>query len=121
MSSLFGDAWQQSTNGAISMLAVTSEQRLPQAPDVPTLAEAGSTGFRAAAWHGLLAPARTPTAIVDRLSAEVVRIVGDNKFQMRLFEIGLEPVGNTPAEFVRMIAADLPLWSEAVRAAGLRS
>ena len=121
MSSLFGDAWQQAKSGAIRMLAVTSEQRLPQAPDVPTLAESGFPGFQAAAWHGLLAPARTPTAIVDRLSAEVVRIVGDKKFRERLLEAGLEPVVNTPGEFVRMIAADLPLWSDTVRAAGLRS
>jgi tripartite-type tricarboxylate transporter receptor subunit TctC len=121
MSSLFGDAWQQAKSGAIRMLAVTSEQRLPQAPDVPTLSESGFPGFQAAAWHGLLAPARTPPAIVDRLSAEVIRIVGDKKFQERLLEVGLEPVGNTPAEFARMIAADLLLWFDAVRAAGLRS
>jgi len=119
MSSLFGDAWQQAKSGAVRMLAVTSEQRLPQAPDVPTLAECGFPGFRAAAWHGLLAPVRTLPAIVDRLSSEVVRIVADEKFQARLLQIGLEPVGNTAPEFAKMIAADIPLWSDAVKTAGL--
>ncbi len=121
MSSLFGDAWQQAKSGTVRMLAVTSEQRLPHAPDVPTLAESGFPGFRAAAWHGLLAPVRTPPAIVDRLSGEVVRIVADKKFQERLLEVGLEPVGNTAPEFAKMIAADIPLWSDAVRTAGLHS
>jgi tripartite-type tricarboxylate transporter receptor subunit TctC len=119
MFSLFGDALQQTKSGMVRMLAVTSERRLSKAPNVPSLAESGFSGFRAESWHGLMAPAHTPQKIVDRIADEVVRVVRDKGFAERLMEFGLDPVGNTPREFADLIAADMQMWAEAVRVAKL--
>ena len=110
MCSLFGDALQQARSGAVRMLAVTSERREGEAPDVPTLAESGLSGFRAESGHGLMAPAHTPAKIVDRIAKEIVRAVRDKEFAERLTELGLDPVGNTPHEFAALIAADTQRW-----------
>jgi tripartite-type tricarboxylate transporter receptor subunit TctC len=119
MCSLFGDALQQARSGAVRMLAVTSERRLQEAPDVPALAESGLSGFRAESWHGLMAPAHTPPKIVDRIATEIVRAVRDREFAERLTEFGLDPVGTTPHEFAALIAADIQRWAEAVKVAGI--
>ena len=103
----------------LRLLAVSSAQRLPQIPDVPTMIEAGFPGFKMLNWTGLMAPAGTPKEIVTRLAQEVSRFVKDPDIAARLRAGGLDPLGNTPDEFAAMIAADIPLWAEAVKIAGL--
>jgi tripartite-type tricarboxylate transporter receptor subunit TctC len=108
------------TSGAIRLLAVSSEKRAPQIPDVPTLIESGFPGFKALTWNGLMAPAGTPKEIVDRIAREVARAVKDPKLAERLAANGVDPLGNSPEEFAAMIAADIALWGEAVKIAGIQ-
>jgi tripartite-type tricarboxylate transporter receptor subunit TctC len=120
MFSLLGDALQQAKSGTIRMLAVTSLQRSPQAPDIPTVSESGFPGFNAIVWNGPLAPAGTPMAIVNRLAGEIANAVKDPQIVARLTDLGVEPLGNSPAELAAMIATEMPMWDEAVRIAGLK-
>jgi len=121
MFALFGDALLQAQNGAIRLLAVSSEQRSVQAPDVPTVAESGFPGFTATSWWGLMAPAGTPKALVDRIAAEVGKATKDKKIREQLTAFGVDPLGNSPAEFSAMIASDIELWAGAVKLAGIQA
>jgi tripartite-type tricarboxylate transporter receptor subunit TctC len=121
MFALFGDALSQAESGAIRLLAVSSEQRSAQAPDVPTIAESGFPGFKTTSWWGLMAPAGTPKPIVDRIAAEVGKATKDPKVVEQLTIFGVDPVGNSPAQFAAMIAADTKLWAEALKVAGLQA
>jgi tripartite-type tricarboxylate transporter receptor subunit TctC len=116
---LFGDALSQAQTGAIRLIAVSSEQRSPKAPDVPTIAESGFPGFEATSWWGLMAPAGTPQPIVDRIAAEVARTTKDPKIVEQFTNFGIDPLGSSPAEFAAMISADIDLWARAVKIAGL--
>jgi len=120
MFSVLGDALPHAATGRIRLLAVTSKERSARVPDVPTIAESGYPGYTAISWNGLVAPAKTPQAIVDRIALEVGRAVKDATLSDRLTKLGVEPLGNTPSEFAAMISADIALWSEAVRIAGVR-
>ncbi len=119
MFSNVSDALPQAQAGAVRLLAVSSPQRAPQIPDVPTVAESGFPGFNVQTWNGLVAPAGTPKPIVDRLAKEVAEAVKDPKFIERLETYGVDPVGDTPAEFAKTIASDVALWSDAVKMTGL--
>jgi tripartite-type tricarboxylate transporter receptor subunit TctC len=121
MFALFGDALTQAENGAIRLLAVSSEQRAAQAPDVPTIAESGFPGFKTTSWWGLMAPARTPRVIVDKIAAEVAKTNKDPKIVEQLTAFGVDPVGSSPAEFAAMVRADIELWAQAVKLAGLQA
>jgi len=121
MFALLGDALLQAQNGAIRLLAVSSEQRSVQVPDVPTVAESGFPGFTATSWWGLMAPAGTPRAVVDRIAAEVGKATKDKKIREQLTAFGVDPLGNSPAEFSAMIASDIELWAGAVKLAGLQA
>jgi len=109
------DVLPYAKSGTLRMLAVSSEKRLPQIPDVPTFIESGLAGFKTFTWNGLMAPAGTPRDIVDRLAKEVAHGVRDPKVVERLAAFGVEPLGNSPEEFAAMLAADIATWSEAVR------
>ncbi len=118
----FGNASEliaQSKSGKIRLLGVSSEKRAPQLPDVPAIAES-FPGFRTGTWNGYLAPAGTPKAIIDRLAREVAKIVREPETAERLRSIGVEPLGNTPAEFAEFLRREAPFWSEAVRASGIK-
>lgn len=106
------------TSGALRLMAVTSERRIPQYPDVPTLNESGFPSFNILSWTGLMAPAGTPKTIVERIAKEVVRAVNDPKIADRLARNGIDPLTKGPEEFAAMIAADVTLWAEAVKIAG---
>ena len=121
MFALFGDALSQAENGAIRLLAISSEQRSAQAPHVPTIAESGFPGFKTMSWWGLMAPAGTPKSIVTRIAAEVSNATKDPTIVERLTAFGVDPVGNSPAEFSAMVRADTELWAEAVKLAGLQA
>jgi len=108
-------AMPHAASGALKLVAVTSERRVPQLPQVPTFAEAGVPNFTIVTWNGLMAPAGTPRDIIDRVAAEVGRAVKEQKFVERLAGDGFEPVGSTPEAFAATIAADMAFWAEAVR------
>jgi tripartite-type tricarboxylate transporter receptor subunit TctC len=114
------DALPHAAGGAVRLLAVSSGKRVPQIPDVPTVAESGYPQFKTLTWNGLMAPAGTPRAIVDKISGEIARAVKDPTFVERLSRYGVDPLGDTPEAFAAMIASDIALWSEAVNVAGVK-
>ena len=120
MFSNISDALPHAATGAVRLLAVSGAKRAPQMPDVPTIAESGFPGFNVLTWNGLMAPAGTPKPIVDQIAGEIARAVKDPKFVERLASFGADPLGNSPTEFAAMIAADLALWADAVKLAGLK-
>jgi tripartite-type tricarboxylate transporter receptor subunit TctC len=106
--------------GKLRALAVTSEQRTPLLPDVPTLAQAGVPGVVAAAWHGVLAPAGTPPEIVNRLNVEIVKILRSPETVAKLAGLGLDPVGSDPKTFADFIASENVKWAKVVKASGAK-
>ncbi|HET7022646.1 MAG TPA: tripartite tricarboxylate transporter substrate binding protein [Xanthobacteraceae bacterium] len=120
MFSSIADAIPQAAAGAIRLLAVSGKERAPQLPDVPTVAESGFPGFNVLTWNGLMAPAGTPEGVVDKIAAEIGHSVKDPQFAARLDEYGVDPLGNTPAEFRAMVVADTDLWAETVQSLGLK-
>jgi tripartite-type tricarboxylate transporter receptor subunit TctC len=97
-------------SGSLRALAVTSLQRSAVAPEVPTVAENGFPGFEALAWHGILAPAKTPPAIVKKLNAEIVNALKHPETQALLVKQAMQTVGNTPEEFAAFIRNDIAVW-----------
>jgi tripartite-type tricarboxylate transporter receptor subunit TctC len=96
--------------GTLRALAVTSKERSPVAPDVPTVAESGYPGFDAVGWHGILAPAKTPAPIVRKLHTEIVAALGTPAIKAFAAEQALQIVGDTPEEFAAFIKADIAVW-----------
>jgi tripartite-type tricarboxylate transporter receptor subunit TctC len=119
MVSNVSDALPQIKSGAIRPLAVSSDQRVPQLPDTPTVAES-FPGYRAITWNGLMAPAGTPKPIIDKMAAEIAKACKDPKFIERLAKLGADPSGITPQQFAELIARDLKTWGEAVEVAGVK-
>jgi len=103
--------------GKLRALAVTGAQRSPAVPDVPTIAESGFPGFEATAWYGVLAPAGTPKAIVNRLHDEIVKALALADVKERLNNVGFEIVGGTPDAFAALISSEIAKWTKVVRAA----
>ena len=101
--------------GKLRALAVTGAQRSPAVPDVPTIAESGFPGFEATAWYGVLAAARTPKTIVNRLHDEIVRALALPDVKERLNNVGFELVGGTPDEFAAFIKSEIAKWTRVVR------
>ena len=81
------------------MLAVTTEKRLPDLPDVPTIAELGYPGYEISSWQGVFAPAGTPKDIVGRLNGEIVRLLNEPEVAARITREGADPVGSSPEQF----------------------
>lgn len=106
--------------GRLRGLAVTSLARMPQAPDLPTVAEQGFPGFEATSWSGVMGPARMPQAEVARLHAAVVRAMTLPDVQSGLQRQGIEPRTSTPAEFAAHVASEVRRWTEVVRAANIQ-
>ena len=100
-------------------LAVTTAQRTPMLPEVPTMAEAGLQGFVVTQWHGLLAPAGTPKAIVDRVQQGVATILKSPDVLARLAADGTDPVGSTPAQFAAHMKSERAKWVKAIKDAGI--
>ena len=96
--------------GKIRPIAVTTTERWPQAPEIPTIAESGVPNYEVSAWFGLLAPAGTPKPIVDQLQKAVAQILKSPEVNAQLLELGAKPVGNTPEQFAAMIDAELQKW-----------
>jgi len=106
-------------SGRIRALAVTSAQRHPLMPGVPTVAESGYPGFEALSWQGLFAPAGTPKDIVERLSAETRKALASPDIRDFFTKQGFEVAGSTPAEFRAFVEAEIPKWARVVKDAGL--
>ena len=101
--------------GKLRALAVSPAKRSPAVPDVPTIAEAGVTGYDAAAWFGLVAPAGTPKAVVDKLAAETQKILKQPDVAERLSGLGAEPVGSTPDQFAAFIKVEIAKWAKVIK------
>jgi tripartite-type tricarboxylate transporter receptor subunit TctC len=114
------DALPQAAAGSIRLIGVSSETRAAQIPGVPTVAEQGFPTFKTRTWNALMAPAKTDPAIIARVATEVAAAAKDPGFDERLNHLGVDPLGNSPAEFAALIAADIPFWAEAVRVAGVK-
>jgi tripartite-type tricarboxylate transporter receptor subunit TctC len=110
-------AWPQAQAGVVRALAVTSKERSPTAPDVPTLAES-FPGFEATSWHGLFVPAGTPRPIVERLASEVKTVFDSPEQKKKLMEIGAVATPMSPEQFVEFIAAERKKWQDVVKASG---
>lgn len=118
---LFGNSGEVMTharNERIRILAVSTAQRLRTASTIPTVAEV-LPGFEMTAWQGMLAPAKTPRAVIDAVSSAIQAIAREPAVVERLEQLGVEPMGTTPEQMASIIRAEQPVYAEAVRAAGL--
>jgi tripartite-type tricarboxylate transporter receptor subunit TctC len=104
--------------GKLRPLAVTTAQRSPALPDVPTIAEAGVSGYEATSWFGLLAPAKTPAPVVAKLNASILKALADPDVKKKLLEQGAEPAGETPTQFAAFIASETVKWGKIVKQSG---
>ena len=110
----------QVREGRVRALAVTADARIPQAPTIPTLAEAGMPDAASYAWIGLIAPASMPADRVARLSAEARRGLTDPQTRSRMEAVGFEVVASSPAEFAAFMAAESARWGGMIRRLGIR-
>ena len=109
----------QVKGGRVRALAVASAVRTEDFPDVPTMREAGAD-VDAVLWSGLFAPRRTPPGIVKKLETELMRIVREPEIIAKLRPLGIQPVGNSSAEFGQVLASDIARWTEVARAGHIR-
>lgn len=101
-------------------LGVSAAKRSPSLPDVPTFAESGLDGFVVDSWTGILAPAKTPREVLERLQKDIAAVLGEPEIRSRYATLGIEPVGNSPEQFTEQIRADLARWEKVVRQANIR-
>ena len=104
-------------SGKLTGLGVTSLKRLTVVPDIPTLAESGLPGFDVETWFGMLAPAKTPPAIIARVHQEIAAALGKDQIRDKLTSQGYQTVANTPAEFGRVISLEIDKWAKVVKMA----
>jgi tripartite-type tricarboxylate transporter receptor subunit TctC len=103
----------------MKMLAVTSAKRMSLFPDVPTLAESGMPGFEVGAWQGVMVPAATPKAVIDRLNAEINKALQHPDVKAKLAGQGAEPLGSTQAEYAAYVKKEIARWASVVKASGV--
>jgi tripartite-type tricarboxylate transporter receptor subunit TctC len=106
--------------GKLRGFAVSSQKRAAAAPDLPTMAESGFPDFDATGWFGLMAPAGTSPAVVDKIQRDAVSILSLPELRKKLDELGLEPIGNTPAEFAAAIKSEISQWAKVIKEAGIK-
>ena len=107
-------------DGKVRALAVTSENRFPGLPELPTMIESGFPGFVSVLSIGLIAPAGTPPAIVEKIHQDAVKVVSDPDAKKKLAAIGMETIGDTPAEFTAAMKAQKPQWAKLIKDAGIK-
>jgi tripartite-type tricarboxylate transporter receptor subunit TctC len=108
-------------DGQLRAFAVTSHKRSGAAPDLPTMVELGYPGFEAVPWFGLMAPAGTAPIVIDKVHRETARVLALPDVRRRLEELGLDVIGNTPAEFAAVIKAEIPQWAAVIKGAGIKA
>jgi tripartite-type tricarboxylate transporter receptor subunit TctC len=101
-------------------LTVSSKERSPLVPEIPTMAESGLPGFDSWTWFGLFGPAGTPPAVVERVNAEVNRVVTDPALRERFAQLGFETAGGTPAQFAAVVESETAKWSKVIRDAHVK-
>jgi tripartite-type tricarboxylate transporter receptor subunit TctC len=114
------NALSQVPNGRLNALAVTSAKRIPQLPNVPTMQEAGVPGYDATIWLALLAPAGTPAPIVNKLNAEVAKIMNTAETNKAMFEAGVEVSLSTPEALTQLMTSEMSKWGKVVKEAGIK-
>ncbi|OGA02522.1 MAG: hypothetical protein A3H35_05485 [Betaproteobacteria bacterium RIFCSPLOWO2_02_FULL_62_17] len=107
-------------SGALRALAVTTAKRWPATPDLPTLGEAGLSGYDYTSWVGMLAPAKTPAAVIDRLWKESAKAGRSAEMQKILAQEAAEPIGNSPQQFAAIVEREIATWKKVVEAAGIK-
>jgi tripartite-type tricarboxylate transporter receptor subunit TctC len=107
-------------SGKLKGLGVSSAKRSRSLPEVPTFVESGLEGFVVDSWVGILAPAKTSPALVERLQKEIAAVLGEPEIRERYATLGIEPVGNTPEQYTQQIRTDLARWETVVRQAKIR-
>jgi tripartite-type tricarboxylate transporter receptor subunit TctC len=107
--------------GQVRVLAVTSADRVPTVPEVPTLAESALPGFDVSGWYALFVPARTPPAIVEKIHAAAAAALAEPSIKGRLEELGMVVVGSTPEELALYFKAEVEKWGPVIKAAGLKA
>ncbi len=106
--------------GRLRAVGVTTPGRSPAVPNVPTIAEAGVPGYDVTVWYGILATGRTPKPVVDKLNADFVKAIQSADVRQQLTAMGLEPVGNTSAQFAATIRSEIAQWAKVVKQAGIK-
>lgn len=113
-------ALQHIKAGKLVAYAVTSPQRLPQLPDVPTAAEGGLAGYDSTGWFGVVAPAGTPQAVVNRLNAEITAALNDEQIKASMRNLGVEPAPTRPEVFEAYIRSETAKWGKVIRQASIK-
>jgi tripartite-type tricarboxylate transporter receptor subunit TctC len=123
ITTMFSDAlpaMQAMKTGKLRALAVTSENRWPFTPELPTLAEEGIKGFAAVNWWGILFPTGVPRPIVDKVNADLIKALATTEVKNRLGELGVEAISSTPEQFGQFMASETARWGKLVKEANLR-
>ena len=107
-------------SGKLKAIAITGDERLPSLPQVPTYAEAGLPGYGIAAWMGIVAPAGTPKAIIDKMSSEVAAILVMPDILEYLAKQGMEPFISTPEQFAALIRSQIAMYTNIIKAANVK-
>ena len=113
-------ALQQIKAGKLVAFGVTSAQRLPMLPDMPTFAEAGVPGYESTGWFGVVAPAGTPPAIGTRLTTELVAALNDPEIRNAMRNLGVEPAPMKVEEFEQYIKSEIQKWGKVIKTAGTK-
>ena len=107
--------------GRLRALAVTTAQRSPSVPELPTVSEAGLAGFEATTWHGVVVPMATPAPLVQRLNQDLNLVLEEKELKERLAGLGAEVLTGTPRDFADYIAREIPKWTKVVKDSGARA
>jgi tripartite-type tricarboxylate transporter receptor subunit TctC len=113
-----GTAMPLVQSGRVKALAVTSSAKSPVLPELPTVAEAGFPGFESSAWIGMVAPARTPKAIIDRLNQELVAIINSTEVREKMLRIYFQAIGTSPEGLSSLMRSERDRWAKVIRQTG---
>ena len=111
---------QHIKTGALRAIAVTTEERLPYLPDVPTIAELGFPGYEISSWQGVFAPAGTPKDVVAKINGELVRMLNVPEIHRRISQEGADPVGSTPEAFATRVKNEITKWTKVIKTSGIQ-
>jgi tripartite-type tricarboxylate transporter receptor subunit TctC len=112
---------RMSKDGRLRALAVTAPKRVAALPDVPTVAEAGLPGFEVVGWYGIMAPAKMPKPLLQRIHGELISILNEPEIQKIVHNQGATPVGSSPEEFRKYLVADMAKWKKVVKESGAKA
>ena len=124
ITTMFSDAlpaMQAMKTNKLRALAVTSEQRWPFTPELPTLAESGIKGFAAVNWWGILFPAGVPRPVIDKVNADLIKALGTQNVKTRLGELGVAAISSTPEEFGAFMASEAARWGKLIKEVGMKA